>query len=265
MLALTIRFCFPPIFLPVQDQDGLAADVFSPQKGYLEPPSLTSVIRRVEAAIADSSRSSSGGRSPLRQRIGATPRGQKRRTGGRRAKFLENSSPNFYDILRQRFVCSLSASCTIRGRAGPVAPEKVLRSRSKTAGAKFPREWRSACANLADRTARFPDGGRECMCDQMVRMLRAVDMLCTATGVTKGNGRGLEVDKRTVDRLLGSRTSINRLCAEVNRRILARVRNLLYFNSCLAKEFICLMSKPVWQSVVFWAVPVQCWRPRSVR
>ena len=45
--------------------------------------------------------------------------------------------------------------------------------------------------------------------DQMVRMLRAVDMLCTATGVTKrGNGReALEVDKRTVDRLLGVLTS----------------------------------------------------------
>ena len=37
----------------------------------------------------------------------------------------------------------------------------------------------------------------------------------------------LEVDKRTVDRLLGVlRTSINRLCAEVNRRIHNLVRNL---------------------------------------
>ena len=39
--------------------------------------------------------------------------------------------------------------------------------------------------------------------DQMVRMLRAVDMLCTATGVTKREmAERLEVDKRTVDRLL---------------------------------------------------------------
>ena len=37
----------------------------------------------------------------------------------------------------------------------------------------------------------------------MVRMLRAVDMLCTATGVTKREmAERLEVDKRTVDRLL---------------------------------------------------------------
>ena len=50
--------------------------------------------------------------------------------------------------------------------------------------------------------------------DQMVRMLRAVDMLCTATGVTKREmAERLEVDKRTVDRLLGAcRTSIT-VCA----------------------------------------------------
>ena len=91
MLALTIRFCFRRQFLPVQDQDGLAADVFSPQ-GYRTALAHL-VIRRVEAAIADSSRSSSGGRSPLRKES-APPRGQKRRTGGRRAKFFENSSPS---------------------------------------------------------------------------------------------------------------------------------------------------------------------------
>ena len=34
MLALTIRFCSCRQVPPVQDQDGLAADVFSPQKGY---------------------------------------------------------------------------------------------------------------------------------------------------------------------------------------------------------------------------------------
>ena len=35
--------------------------------------------------------------------------------------------------------------------------------------------------------------------DQMVRMLRAVDMLCTATGVTKREmAERLEVDKRTI-------------------------------------------------------------------
>ena len=61
--------------------------------------------------------------------------------------------------------------------------------------------------------------------DQMVRMLRAFDMLCT-TCVTKEMAERLEVDKRTVDRLLECWTSINRLCAEVSRRILA-VRNLL--------------------------------------
>ena len=65
--------------------------------------------------------------------------------------------------------------------------------------------------------------------DQMVRMGRAVDMLCTATGVTKREmAERLEVDKRTVDRLLGCRTSINRLCAEVNRRILARSVTYLF-------------------------------------
>ena len=66
--------------------------------------------------------------------------------------------------------------------------------------------------------------------DQMVRMLRAVDMLCTATGVTKREmAERLEVDKRTVDRPQGCcRTSINRLCAEVNRRILARSVTYLF-------------------------------------
>ena len=65
--------------------------------------------------------------------------------------------------------------------------------------------------------------------DQMVRMLRAVDMLCTATGVTKREmAERLEVDKRTVDRLLGVlQTSINRLCVN-NRRILARSVTYLF-------------------------------------
>ena len=45
--------------------------------------------------------------------------------------------------------------------------------------------------------------------DQMVRMLRAVDMLCTATGVAGKWPRRLEVDKRTVDRLLGVLQDLN--------------------------------------------------------
>ena len=59
--------------------------------------------------------------------------------------------------------------------------------------------------------------------DQMVRMLRAVDMLCTATGVTKremAEARGGQADSRSAPDCCNG-TSINRLCAEVNRRILA--------------------------------------------
>ena len=62
--------------------------------------------------------------------------------------------------------------------------------------------------------------------DQMVRMLRAVDMLCTATGVTKREmAERLEVDKRTVDRLLGVLQDLT-VCA--NRRILARSVTYLF-------------------------------------
>ena len=49
--------------------------------------------------------------------------------------------------------------------------------------------------------------------DQMVRMLRAVDMPCTATGVTKremAEARGGQADSRSAPR--GAMTSINRLC-----------------------------------------------------
>ena len=89
MLALTIRFCFPPTeFLPSVDQDGLAADVFSPQKGYRTALAHLGDLQ-VEAAIADSSRSSSGRPFALSARIGAT-RGQKTPNGrSTRKKFLK--------------------------------------------------------------------------------------------------------------------------------------------------------------------------------
>ena len=74
MLALTIRFCFPPTSSsPSRIRTGLRADVFSPQKGY-----RTALAHlgdpQVEAAIADSSRSSSGRPFAPSARIGATPR-----------------------------------------------------------------------------------------------------------------------------------------------------------------------------------------------
>ena len=73
-------------FLPSGIRTGLRPTFSARRKG-TEPPSLTSVIRRVEAAIADSSRSSSGRPFAPSARIGATPRPKTPDRPGRRAKF----------------------------------------------------------------------------------------------------------------------------------------------------------------------------------
>ena len=207
MLALTIRFCFPPTSSSRRGSGRACVDVFSPQKGY-----RTALAHlgdpQVEAAIADSSRSSSGeavrpfGKNRRHPRP-KTPNGRSTR------KVFEKQFAKLHDILRQRFVCSLSASCTIRGRQDLSRREKVLRSRSKKrrgevspgSGVPLARTWR-----IAPRAFQMEDGN---VWRQMVRMLRAVDMLCTATGVTKEMAERLEVDKRTVDRLLGVLQDLN--------------------------------------------------------
>ena len=65
--------------------------------------------------------------------------------------------------------------------------------------------------------------------DQMVRMLRAVDMLCTATGVTKREmAERLEVDKRTVDPApRGAAGPQLTVCAPKSTGAFWPVRNLL--------------------------------------
>ena len=92
MLALTIRFCFPPTSSPRPGSDGLAADVFSPQKGYrtalahLGDPQGRSRHRRLQQVQF---------RRPfaLSARIGATPR-PKTPNGRSTRKVFENSSPS---------------------------------------------------------------------------------------------------------------------------------------------------------------------------
>ena len=64
--------------------------------------------------------------------------------------------------------------------------------------------------------------------DQMVRMLRAVDMLHWRRASPRGKWPRGSRWTRTVDRLLVLQDLTNRLCAEVNRRILARSVTYLF-------------------------------------